>query len=183
MKNKVDSVLCHRDFLFKYLKRKFSNLRLDDIDDIVQLSLLNACRKIDTMQNRSSIKTWVTKIAINESIDFIRKNKKNVSCISEFNFENEKDNNLIDNYNNYDPIETIISSYVSNQILQKKLSILEKSNPLAYQTFVAYITLDDYKDVQEAQNITIGTVKSRIHRAREILKKNFTEQELALISV
>lgn len=156
---------------------------MDDIDDIVQIALIKACTRIDTMQNRSSMKTWVTKIAINEALDYIRRNKNLISCLSEFNMEEENNFDLIDNNNNYDPFETYVSCYVSNQILQNKLSILEKSNPLAYKTFIAYISLDDYKDVQEAQNISIGTVKSRIHRAREILKKSFTQQELALISI
>lgn len=183
VKNKIDSILCHRDFIFKYLKRKFRYLRMDDIDDIVQIALIKACTRIETMQNRSSMKTWVTKIAINEALDYIRRNKNIISCLSEFNMEEENNFDLIDNNNNYDPFETYVSCYVSNQILQNKLSILEKSNPLAYKTFIAYISLDDYKDVQEAQNISIGTVKSRIHRAREILKKSFTPQELALISI
>ena len=183
MKNKVNLVLEQREFLFKYLRRKFRYLRLDDIDDIIQVALTKACKKIDTMQDRSSIRTWVTKIAVNDAIDFVRRNKNKMMSLSEFNIEEDDREKLLDNFNNYNPIETFISSQVSNQILLNKLNILKNSNPLAYQTFMTYVQLDDYKQVQEADKISIGTVKSRIHRAREILKKNFTEQELALISV
>ena len=183
VKNKIDSILEQREFLFKYLRRKFRYIRLDDIDDIVQVALTKACINVDKMQDRSSIRTWVTKIAVNDAIDFIRRNKNKMMSLSEFNIEEDDREKLLDNFNYYSPIETFISSQVSNQILLNQLNILKKSNPLAYQTFIAYCDLDDYKKVQEAQQITIGTVKSRIHRAREILKKNFTEQELALISV
>jgi DNA-directed RNA polymerase specialized sigma24 family protein len=37
--------------------------------------------------------------------------------------------------------------------------------------------------VQEAENVSIGTVKSRINRARKILLESFSDEELALISV
>ena len=183
MKNKIDSILEQREFLFKYIRRKFRYIRLDDIDDIVKVALTKACINVDKMQDRSSIRTWVTKIAVNDAIDFIRRNKNKMMSLSEFNIEEDEREKLLDNFNYYSPIETFISSQVSNQILLNQLNILKKSNPLAYQTFIAYCDLDDYKKVQEAQQITIGTVKSRIHRAREILKKNFTEQELALISI
>lgn len=183
VKNKIDLVLQQREFLFKYIKRTFRYIRIDDIDDIVQIALTKACRRIETMQDRSSVKTWVTKIAVNDAIDFIRKNKNNMMSLSEFNIEEDNREKLLDNFNNYEPIETFISSHVSNQILCSKLNVLKKTNPLAYQTFINYCILDDYKKVQEVENISIGTVKSRLHRARTILKKNFSEQELALISI
>jgi RNA polymerase sigma-70 factor (ECF subfamily) len=183
VKNKINIVLEQRDFLFKYLKRKFRYIRIDDIDDIVQMALIKACRKVDTMQDRSTIRTWVTKIAVNDAIDFIRRNKNKISSLSEFNIEEKDRSDLLDNFNNYDPIENIISCHVIDQILTHKLDILKKSNPTAYQTFIAYINLDDYKKVQEAENISMGTVKSRIFRAREILQRNFNDEELALLSV
>ena len=68
-------------------------------------------------------------------------------------------------------------------MLFKKLSILKEINPDTYKTFMSFVALDNYKEVQDAENISIGTVKSRIYRARKILIDNFSDEELALISV
>lgn len=183
MNKKIDSVVIHRDFLFRFLKRKFRYIRLDDIDDIVQISITKACLKIDGMQEKSSIKTWVTKIAYNEALDFIRRNKNSFYCISELNIEDGDINNVIDNFNCYNPIETFAYNHVSNKLIIDKLNILKSNNPSTYQTFIKYIILDDYKKVQEAENLPMGTVKSRINRARKIISKNLTADDVATFSL
>ena len=48
----------------------------EDTDDILQNSFLNAWKNIDNFKGESSISTWLYRIAINETIDFIRRKKK-----------------------------------------------------------------------------------------------------------
>ena len=153
----IKSVLSERQHLTTYLTKKFRNIRPDDIDDIVQVS---------------------------GAIDFLRRSKTRPSTsLSELVTEDVNIDSVIDFYNNHDPIETIASNYTSNQILHEKLSILRNNNPIFYKTLMVYIDLGNYKEVQEAENVSIGTVKSRINRARKILLESFSDEELALISV
>ena len=180
----IKSVLSERKFITAYLIKKFRNIRHDDIDDIVQVSLLNACKNLHRMQEKSSVRTWLAKIAVNNALDFLRRSKvRPLTSLSEITTENTDIDSLIDFHNNYDPIETIASRHTSNQLLFKKLSILKEINPDTYKTFMSFVALDNYKEVQDAENISIGTVKSRIYRARKILIDNFSDEELALISV
>lgn len=182
--SKIQSVLAERRFITGYLTKKFRNIRPDDIDDIVQVSLLNACKNLHRMQEKSTIRTWLTRIAVNDALDFLRKNKiRPMTCLSEIINEDTDVNTVVDYYNNFDPIETIASRYTSKNIIYDKLLILKQKNLETYNTFMTYLELDDYKSVQEAQNISMGTVKSRINRARKILLDNISEEELALISV
>jgi RNA polymerase sigma-70 factor (ECF subfamily) len=180
----IKSVLDERKFITVYLNKKFRNIRPDDIDDIVQVSLLNACKNLHRMQEKSTVRTWLTRIAVNDALDFLRKSKvRPLTSLSEITTENTDIDSLIDFYNNYDPLETIASRYTSYQLLCKKLSILKEKNPDTYKTFMSFVALDNYKEVQEAENISIGTVKSRINRARKILIDNISDEELALISI
>jgi RNA polymerase sigma-70 factor (ECF subfamily) len=180
----IKSVLSERKFITAYLVKKFRNIRHDDIDDIVQVSLLSACKNLHRMQGKSTVKTWLAKIAVNNALDFLRRSKvRPLTSLSEFTTENTDIDSLIDSYNNYDPIETIASSHTTNLLLCKKLIILKDKNPDTYKTFMAFVALDNYKEVQEAENISIGTVKSRINRARKILIDSISDEELALISV
>jgi RNA polymerase sigma-70 factor (ECF subfamily) len=180
----IKSVLSERQHLTTYLTKKFRNIRPDDIDDIVQVSLIKACKNLADLQEKCSTRAWLSRIAVNGAIDFLRRSKTRPSTsLSELVTNDVNIDNVIDFYNNHDPIETIASNFTSNQILHEKLSILRNNNPIFYKTLMVYIDLGNYKEVQEAENVSIGTVKSRINRARKILLESFSDEELALISV
>ena len=61
-----------------YWKIRHIVLNHDDANDILQNVFIKAWKNIDDFQNRAKISTWLYRIAINESLDFIRKQKSNV---------------------------------------------------------------------------------------------------------
>lgn len=48
----------------------------DDADDVLQNTFLKAWMNLDDFQGKSKIYTWLYRIAINESLDFLRRKKK-----------------------------------------------------------------------------------------------------------
>lgn len=48
----------------------------EDANDILQNTFIKAWVKLDEFENRSKLSTWLTRIAINEALDFKRKNKR-----------------------------------------------------------------------------------------------------------
>lgn len=48
----------------------------EDADDVVQNALLKAWNSIDTFHGESKVSTWLTRIAINEALDFQRRAKR-----------------------------------------------------------------------------------------------------------
>lgn len=64
-----------------YWKVRHIVLNHDDTDDVLQNTFLKAWKSLDTFQGKSSISTWLYRIAINESLDFLRK-QKTASSIS-----------------------------------------------------------------------------------------------------
>lgn len=58
-----------------YWKIRHLVLTHDDANDILQNTFLKAWQAIDKFHNKSRISTWLYRIAINESLDFLRKQK------------------------------------------------------------------------------------------------------------
>lgn len=71
---------------FEWLVRQYSEqlywqirrivLSHDDTDDIMQNVFMKAWLNLDAFRNDSKLSTWLYRIAINESLDFIRRQKK-----------------------------------------------------------------------------------------------------------
>ena len=57
----------------------------DDADDVLQNVFVKAWSNMDDFQNRSKISTWLYRIAVNESLDFIRRKKDIASLGDEAN--------------------------------------------------------------------------------------------------
>jgi len=67
-----------------YWKIRYVVLRHEDADDVLQNTFLKAWSNIDSFHKKSKLLTWLYSIAINEALDFLRKNKKHtLGCVSE----------------------------------------------------------------------------------------------------
>jgi len=58
-----------------YWKVRRIVLNHEDANDVLQNSFIKAWKSLDTFQGKSSVSTWLYRIAINESLDFVRKQK------------------------------------------------------------------------------------------------------------
>lgn len=125
-----------------------------DIEDAIQNTIMKAFEKIRTLKNDSLFRTWITRILINECNEILRKNKK-------INFLNET--NTIENYND---------SY-ENMDLTKAINSL--SEELRITTVLFYFEDMSVKEISKLINIPEGTVRSRLSRARGILKSIMDE--------
>ena len=61
------------DLLFCNIRHLFNNH--DDANDVLQNTFISIWNKIDGFQYRSQLSTWIYRIAINESLDFLRSKK------------------------------------------------------------------------------------------------------------
>ncbi len=58
-----------------YWKIRYIVLNHDDANDVLQNTFLKAWTNLDSFKNKSKFQTWLYSIAINESLDFLRRNK------------------------------------------------------------------------------------------------------------
>ena len=66
-------ICSYREFLYNYLFRKFPKARREDVEDAVQNAIIKAVKFVDKWQGDSSLKTWLTVIAVNMYLDTFRK--------------------------------------------------------------------------------------------------------------
>ena len=55
----------------------------DDADDVLQNAFVKAWTNLDSFQGKSSLSTWLYRIAINEALDFLRRKKQMVNVSTE----------------------------------------------------------------------------------------------------
>ena len=136
----------------------------DDIYDALQDALLSMYQKYDTLRDKNLFSTWGTRIVINKCYDFFRKRKNNVLAIDE-TIEN---NTEISSFDEYDE-----DKYGIKQAMNEYLSEEQK-------LVVILFYYDDYslRDISKILDIPEGTVKSRLSKARNILKEKLEKEEI-----
>ena len=66
-----------------YWKVRHIVLDHDDADDVLQNAFVKAWTNLDSFQGKSSLSTWLYRIAINEALDFLRRKKQMVNISTE----------------------------------------------------------------------------------------------------
>lgn len=137
-------------------------------NDLVQETFMKAFISLKSYRSEYRFSTWLYKIAANCSIDFLRKKKINALSLDQ---ELETKDGSVS-------IEVADYSYHPGQELERKeqrFGIEEAINslPEKYREVIIYRHKDDktYEDIADLLDIPVGTVKARIFRARELLKK------------
>lgn len=136
-------------FIFNYLLSFTGNVEI--AEELMQETFLSAILNIEKFTNKSSLKTWLCKIAKNKWIDYYKKNKKikeiNIDEINEnlflnYCFEDDcsKRNDQIDLYNNISKLDKntqeVIFLRVRGNLTFKEIGrIMEKTEEWARITF------------------------------------------------
>ncbi len=128
-----------------------------DAEDAVSNAVYQAFKSINTLQNKDSFKSWILKIVSNESLMLFRKNKK-VILLKE---------PLSENIPAKDEMGTDYDVWNTVQLLQDK-----------YRIIVILFYYEDFsvKQIGEFLNLNENTVKVRLHRARNLIKKELTKK-------
>jgi len=146
----------------------------DDAQDIVQECFLRAYKMLRSYRTDSAFSTWIYRICQNLIYDFYRKNK-HAQKVSLSVSDDNGDFDLIEKEiadSTHEPSEIVIRE-------EKVAKIRELIESLPDDLRDAVILRDingySYIKIAEMLDIEIGTVKSRLNRAREKLKKYILE--------
>ena len=145
-----------------------------DAEDAAQDVFLRAYQNLNRFKPEASLLTWLYRIAINTCIDYRRK----PFFESLFKTSKEGDVFVVDQPSDSpSPARLYESKQISNAI---QLALGRLSGKLRTVIVLKEIEGLSYEEISEVLDVSIGTVKSRISRAREELKellKNFREQK------
>lgn len=155
----------YKDSLY-FLMLKMTNSPYD-ADDLTIEAFGKAFKKLDQYTPDYAFSTWLFKIASNNCIDFLRRNKKNTLTMRA-TYEDAPENDLSNQLASTtpDPEESIINA----QKIKLMRAVVEKLKP-HYRTLVElrYFNEYSYEELAEELNLPLGTVKAQLFRAREFL--------------
>lgn len=144
-----------------------------DCNDVVQEVFLKVFRNVGAFRGNSSLKTWIYRIAVNEAYNqrrwFSRHRKKEIGL----EVEEEGSLNLSEVLS--DPCRSAFEQ-VANQ---ETRALVEQSLTEIPSVFRAAVILRDmeemsYDEIADVLDVSLGTVKSRILRGRDSLRKALT---------
>lgn len=130
--------------------------------DITQETLLKAYLNIKKFKGNSSFKTWLYKIAVNCAMDYLR--KRNIE-IHNFTYIDEFDDKVKD----FKTPEDVVDKKLTAEILMKEINKL----PIDYRVVLILRDIEGltYEEISKIMNLNLGTLKSRLWRARNLLKE------------
>ena len=168
-KARKGNVKAFEKLVLKYQKRIYHAIRKiildhDDTNDIVQDTFVKAYSNLHRFDEKFCFYPWLHRIAINTTINF----KNKTSRLQLFSAQSDDDeiNQFVKNGGN--PLEEIIEAE-----FKEKVSEALQKLPLDQRMVFMLRTSEElsYQEISDQLDISIGTVMSRLSRARAKLKE------------
>ncbi|MBL7859900.1 MAG: sigma-70 family RNA polymerase sigma factor [Cyclobacteriaceae bacterium] len=143
----------------------------DDAKDLVQDTYLKAYRFIESFQKGTNAKAWLFRILKNSFINDYRKKTKEPSKVDyqevEAYYNSEEVDRQITPDLRVESLKDMIGDEISNAL---------NSLDVDFRTVIILCDLEGFKYEEMAKilDIPIGTVRSRLHRARNLLKEKLS---------
>ncbi len=162
--------LVHRyqDRLFNTVYRLLDNA--EDAHDVVQETFLNAYQSLDSFKGQAQFFTWLYRIAVNAAINLRRKQRSTRSI----NGSEGGSQELLD------PSEANrpgfhLEQQEEEQRVQRALNRLSPE----YRAVLILKDIEDqkYETLAAILGVPVGTVRSRLHRARMELRELLSQEE------
>ena len=142
---------------------------VDLVEDIAQETFIRAYRALAQFRGDAQFYTWLYRIAVNTAKKFLMDLKRNPT-VSENSFKSDDDDETSPVENELTSSETpdaVLASKEIAQIINAALEALPEE--LRQAITLREIEGLSYEEISEAMNCPIGTVRSRIFRAREAI--------------
>ncbi len=154
----------YKDTIFYMLLKMTGNPQ--DAEDLCIETFGKAFTNIRQYNEKYAFSTWLFKIATNNCIDFIRKQKKNV-------LNQEANEDLEEPEDKFHFVAEMMNpeeTFIRSQKVELMRQVVETLKP-RYRTLIAmrYFEEQSYEEIASALNLPLGTVKAQLFRAREFL--------------
>ncbi len=152
-----------RNTCFRFLKNR------EDADDIAQEVFVQVYESLGHFREDAELSTWIYRIAVNKSLDFIRKKKRKkrfAQITSLFGFSEEKEEIVLPAHGN--PHEDM-EKKERKQVLDSAIAQIPENQQIV-------ITLSKYegfsnKEIAGIMKLSLSAVEALMHRAKKNLHK------------
>lgn len=146
-----------------------------DASDLAQEAFLRAFRGIGKFRGDCSFKTWLNQITANVCRDQLRKQRRNptISLDAATNSEDDPAQVILPDYSNCP--ERVFQQREEREYLQEVLNTL----PIEFRIVLILRDVQglSYEEIANSLHIPLGTVKSRLNRARHLVRDKLLQKE------
>lgn len=176
----IEQILGGNTHAFRFLVKKYERLvfhiagrmlnQLADLEDVCQDVFIKVYKKLPEFRREAKLSTWIGTIAYREAVDFLR--KKGLPYQELQNLNDKNVGSLIDN-NHPEKIQTQAERIA-------KVRELIADLPSVYRTVLSLYHIEEltYKEIEEITQLPQGTLKSYLHRARQLLKDRLLKHQV-----
>ena len=171
----VDSIMEFINLEYRQSLRLFAFKFIGDwgiVDDIIQEVLIKVFLKLNTLQERSALKSWLYTITANQCKDYLRLKYVNTTLLTD-----DFDDPAFSNRNTVEK-EVLINSDMN--LLKEIIQSLPKryKDPIILYYFYNLT----YQKISTILRECVGTIKVRIYRAKKMIRERFIGQNLEQFS-
>ena len=160
-------ILIRRNNPFLYKVGMSYGYKHEDVEDLMQETFIAAYLNLGKFESRSSFKTWITRIMLNQCYQKAQK----------LSFKNEKTSDTISNEKTTPMFESNRSTDVYKSVLNKELSYIIGNAliaiPLEYRMVFSLRELNGMSTAETAELLDISetNVKVRLNRAKHMMRQ------------
>jgi RNA polymerase sigma-70 factor (ECF subfamily) len=141
----------------------------EDAADLTQDAFISAFQAINRFQGQSAFFTWLYRIAVNSTLSHLRKNKLRTF----FSFEKIAEDEAV----SAEVIAALTDTTGADRDtfiheLQEKLNEAMQKLSIRHRTVITLFEIDglSHQEIAEIMNCSVGTVRSRLHYAKQLLQ-------------
>lgn len=143
----------------------------EDARDLVQETYLKAYKAIDSYDEGTNAKAWLFKILKNNYINQYRRKSKrprNVDFEAFVGLHDSEDSPL--------KSKVDLREEIYEELMGDEVTIAINGLPLDFRTVILLCDIEGftYEEIAKILDVPIGTVRSRLHRARNLLKEKLS---------
>jgi RNA polymerase sigma-70 factor (ECF subfamily) len=165
------------ELVIRYQDRLYNSLMLmvgspEDARDLAQEAFVHAFRKLDSFRGDAAFYTWLFRIAVNAAISFRRRAARQKSASIDV-LKEAAGAEPLDRHDDASP-SSQIETQETQQVVRQALGELSEE----FRTALVLTEIEgmSYEEAAAAVGCPIGTIRSRIHRARNELREKLRLQ-------
>lgn len=150
--------------LYRQIRRLVQNH--DDADDILQNTFLKAWQNLEYFRGDAKLSTWLYKIAVNESLTFLARERKRLSLSLD-----DQESALAATIE----ADPFFDGDKAQMLLRKAVATLPEKQRIVFN--MKYFDDMKYEEISEILGTSVGALKASYHLAVKKVEKYFEENE------
>jgi RNA polymerase sigma-70 factor (ECF subfamily) len=161
----------YKDKIYHLAYRMLNNRH--EAEDIVQETFLRVYTNLDRYDPSQKFSTWLYRIGTNLCIDRLRKRKPGFSLDAELSDSDGSDGYSLLPAQGRTPESELLLSEMQHTVRQAIAELPDKYKPVVILRYLHDLSL---QEIGEVLDLPVTTVKTRVHRGREFLRKKMEKE-------